>query len=124
MSGTRSEFRILHHKGERDGYELEFVRGPVRRTWRLPSCPSLAEDDKRLAIEDGKYWSIDLSNGGQSLDEQTVWDSGGLSISRQSKRKIKFSLEGQRLSGSFFLLMPSWGLNTQNKIWLFFKVKG
>lgn len=115
MSGTSDGFSIDEHGGPgQRGYELRIESPELERTWWLVNPPPVSGAEKRLAIEQPP--------GVRARGAARPWDSGPVTVSHAKKRKVRLVFRGERIKGSYLLLMPAWGINTERKLWLLFKV--
>ena len=93
----------------------------VLKSWAVPKELPLKMGVKRLAIqvEDHDLGYIDfegvIPEGEYGAGRVEIWDKGGYILESRSEREIKFTLQGQKLSGRYILL------KLRDKNWLFFK---
>ena len=107
-------FYLYSSKKNKQQSYLEFDLKEGKKCWLLPSSASSGNGSKKLAFELPQL---------TDYPGRTVVDEGELFIKRSGKRKIIFSLKGENLmNGDFILLVPSWGLRTEKKIWLLIPV--
>ena len=89
--------------------------------WLIPKSSAIKKSVRRLAIEmPGTVVRIqDRDIEGRPL----LVEKCGINIKYFSKRKIVFNLIGTKLdSDEFVMLIPSWGLRTEKKIWVLIPV--
>ncbi len=128
MSGTHLNFLIQEHRSEHPHYDLKLEIGGVLRSWILPKSIPTEEDERRLAIEDkdeqlGSVKTEGIPEDGYGKGEAQVWDSGICHIIKNSKSKIEFEARGEKLSGKFVLLLPSWGRWCKKRLWVLIKLR-
>lgn len=118
-SGLPAEgtFVVQKHSARRLHYDFRLAVGGVLKSWAVPKGPSLNPADKRLAVatEDHplEYGGFEgkIPEGSYGAGTVMVWDRGTFSVegdsdaARQIQRgEIKFSLNGEKLRGSFVLV--------------------
>jgi bifunctional non-homologous end joining protein LigD len=127
-------FVIHKHAARRLHYDLRLEHGGVLWSWAVTRGPSLDPDEKRLAVhvEDhpldyGKFEGV-IPKGEYGAGAVIVWDEGRWIPSSDpakgmAKGHIEFTLEGQKLRGSWHLvrLKPRRGEKRDN--WLLMKAK-
>lgn len=82
------------------------------KLWILPDKKRVNRSSKRIAFEIGDE---------NSLDKQMlkIIEMGDLDVRYLKNKKIKFKVSGEgSFSGEYVFYIPSWGLNTGNKIWV------
>ncbi len=112
-----NSFVVQKHDATRLHYDFRLEIDGVLKSWAVPKGPSLNPADKRLAMETedhpleyGGFEGV-IPEGNYGAGPVMVWDNGSyevegdLQASRQYDRgEIKFSLQGQKLRGSFVLV--------------------
>ena len=124
----RSIFVIQKHDATRLHYDFRIEAGGVLKSWAVPKGPSLDPAVKRLAmqVEDhpvdyAKFEGV-IPEGEYGGGTVMVWDYGtyqpeGDLDPAEALRKgdFKFTLDGQKLKGSWVLV------HTRNRQWLLIK---
>ena len=113
-SGT---FVVQKHAATRLHYDFRLAIDGVLKSWAVPKGPSQNPADKRLAVQtedhplDYENFEGNIPTGNYGAGAVMVWDRGTfaaedeLDPSRQVARgEIKFSLQGEKLSGSYVLV--------------------
>ena len=110
-------FVVQKHRATRLHYDFRLAIDGTLKSWAVPKGPSLSTADKRLAVmtEDhpldyaGFEGSIPAGNYGAGT--VMVWDRGTFfvegkddALTQVHKGEIKFSLNGEKLRGSFVLV--------------------
>jgi len=116
-SSDRLRFVIQKHDATRLHYDLRLELDGVFKSWAVTKGPSLDPHDKRLAVEvedhplaygdfEGTIPKGEYGGGTVQLWDRGFWEpEGKLSAKRQfEKGDLKFTLEGERLHGSFVLV--------------------
>lgn len=116
-SSDRLRFVIQKHDATRLHYDLRLELDGVFKSWAVTKGPSLDPHDKRLAVEvedhplaygdfEGTIPKGEYGEGTVQLWDRGFWKpEGKLSAHRQfEKGDLKFTLEGDRLHGSFVLV--------------------
>lgn len=116
-SSQDGTFVVQKHAARRLHYDFRLAIDGVLKSWAVPKGPSLNPADKRLAVQTEDH-PMDYANfegkipeGSYGAGTVMVWDRGTFnpegkdSASRQvSHGEIKFSLQGEKLRGSFVLV--------------------
>jgi bifunctional non-homologous end joining protein LigD len=110
-------FVVQKHAARRLHYDFRLAVDGVLKSWAVPKGPSLNPADKRLAVQtedhpmDYANFEGKIAEGNYGAGTVMVWDRGTFSVegdsdaSRQIARgEIKFSLQGEKLRGSFVLV--------------------
>lgn len=116
-TSDRLRFVIQKHDATRLHYDLRLELDGVFRSWAVTRGPSLDPADKRLAVEvedhplpygdfEGTIPKGQYGGGTVQLWDRGYWrPEGKLSPQRQiEKGDLKFTLDGERLHGSFVLV--------------------
>ncbi|MCR4522962.1 DNA ligase D [Bosea sp. 47.2.35] len=116
-SSNRLRFVVQKHDATRLHYDLRLELDGVFKSWAVTKGPSLDPQDKRLAVEvedhplaygdfEGTIPKGEYGGGTVQLWDRGYWQpEGKLSPERQlEKGDLKFTLEGERLKGSFVLV--------------------
>ena len=126
------KFVVHEHYATRLHYDFRLEIGGVLKSWAIPKGPSMSPSDKRLAVmvedhplEYGDFEGI-IPEGHYGAGPVLIWDSGkfqseGDAEAALKKGKLTFSLEGEKLRGSFSLVLMK-GRGT-GKDWLLIKGK-
>lgn len=127
-------FVVQKHAARRLHYDLRLEVDGTLKSWAVPKGPTLDPAEKRLAVmtEDHPLMYLDfeavIPEGNYGAGTMIVWDTGvfrledSIPAAEQLKRgELKFSLEGQKLRGSFVLvrLKPKKGASGND--WLLIK---
>ena len=97
------------------------------RSWAVPKGPSMDPSEKRLAVqvEDHPLEYIDfrgtIPEGKYGAGRVAIWDHGAYTLLEEKGGEIKFSLEGEKLRGSFVLVKLK--RSKTGKDWLLIKHK-
>jgi bifunctional non-homologous end joining protein LigD len=113
----RDVFVVQKHSATRLHYDFRLSIDGTLKSWAVPKGPSLNTGDKRLAVQTEdhplEYGGFEgkIPEGSYGAGTVMVWDrgtfqvEGGLDASEQLARgEIKFSLNGEKLRGSFVLV--------------------
>ncbi|MFQ5957278.1 MAG: DNA polymerase ligase N-terminal domain-containing protein, partial [Candidatus Brocadiales bacterium] len=122
---------VIHkHHARRLHWDLRLEMGGVLRSWAVPKGPPEKSGIKRLAVqtEDHPVDYIDfegvIPEGHYGAGTVEIWDAGAFKLIEDKKdRELKFTLDGKRLQGTYFLLKIRGGKIPGEKNWLFFKAK-
>src|SRR6267154_1387136 len=110
-------FVVQKHRATRLHYDFRLAIDGTLKSWAVPKGPSQNHADKRLAVQTEDH-PLDYANfegkipeGNYGAGTVMVWDrgtfhvEGNLDALRQlEKGEIKFSLNGEKLRGSFVLV--------------------
>src|SRR5688572_6388947 len=124
-------YLIQKHAASHLHYDLRLELNGVLLSWAVPKGPSLDPADKRLAmhVEDHplEYGSFEGVIPPKQYGSGTVmlWDRGrwipeGDPREMYRKGRLKFSLDGEKLHGSW-ALVKTWGKGGEDKRWLLLK---
>ncbi len=107
------EIKFFKTPGTKTSTVLMLGIGGVKNYWEIPDSAKLENPGKALAFE--------LSPETIMRDgELEICEEGELRVDYCKKKKIKFRPTGMKnLSGDYVLYIPSWGLHTERKIWVF-----
>lgn len=114
---NRPRFVIQKHDATRLHYDLRLELGGVFKSWAVTRGPSLDPQDKRLAVEvedhpldygdfEGTIPKGEYGGGTVMLWDRGYWEPEGRRSPQEALAKgdLKFTLEGDRLHGSFVLV--------------------
>jgi bifunctional non-homologous end joining protein LigD len=114
---NRLRFIIQKHDASRLHYDLRLELDGVFRSWAVTKGPSLNPSDKRLAVEvedhpldygdfEGTIPKGQYGGGAVMLWDRGYWEPEGKKTPQQMLEKgdLKFTLEGEKLHGSFVLV--------------------
>jgi bifunctional non-homologous end joining protein LigD len=115
--GGEGVFVVQKHSARRLHYDFRLAINGTLKSWAVPKGPSLNSADKRLAVETEdhplEYGGFEgkIPEGSYGAGTVMVWDrgtfapEGNLDAAQQLKKgEIKFSLNGEKLRGSFVLV--------------------
>lgn len=124
------KFVVHEHHSTHLHYDFRLEIAGVLKSWAIPKGPTMNPSEKRLAVmvedhplEYGEFEGI-IPKGHYGAGVVLIWDSGdfkpeGDPETALKKGKLRFSLEGKKLKGDFFLvLMKGRG---SDKDWLLIK---
>jgi len=114
---TENTFVVQKHDATRLHYDFRLAIDGTLKSWAVPKGPSLNPNDKRLAVRTEDH-PMDYANfegnipaGSYGAGEVMVWDRGtfqlegkGDALKQLEKGEIKFSLNGEKLRGSFVIV--------------------
>ncbi|CUX66401.1 putative ATP-dependent DNA ligase (fragment) [Agrobacterium genomosp. 5 str. CFBP 6626] len=116
-ASNRRRFVIQKHDATRLHYDLRLELDGVFKSWAVTKGPSLDPQDKRLAVEvedhpldygdfEGTIPKGQYGGGTVMLWDRGYWEPEGNRTPEQALAKgdFKFTLEGERLHGSFVLV--------------------
>ena len=116
-ASNRRRFVIQKHDATRLHYDLRLELDGVFKSWAVTKGPSLDPQDKRLAVEvedhpldygdfEGTIPKGQYGGGTVMLWDRGYWEPEGNRTPEQALAKgdFKFTLEGERLQGSFVLV--------------------
>jgi bifunctional non-homologous end joining protein LigD len=110
-------FVVQKHRASRLHYDFRLAIDGTLKSWAVPKGPSQSHADKRLAVQTEDH-PLDYSNfegnipeGNYGAGTVMVWDRGTFqlegdrdALKQLQKGEIKFSLNGEKLRGSFVLV--------------------
>ena len=132
--GRRLRFVVQHHIARRDHYDFRLEWGGVLKSWAVPKGPSYDSRDKRLAVrvEDHplEYRNFEgaIPKGQYGGGVVMIWDEGFWTplvdaAEGLAQGLLKFTLEGQRLRGSWALVRMKQRPGEDDVNWLLIKEK-
>src|SRR6266704_71839 len=112
-----STFVVQKHSATRLHYDFRLAIDGTLKSWAVPKGPSQSHADKRLAVQTEDH-PLDYANfegkipaGNYGAGTGMVWDRGTFhvegnlgALKQLEKGEIKFSLNGEKLRGSFVLV--------------------
>ncbi len=126
------EFVIQKHAATRLHYDLRLEMDGVLKSWAVPKGPSLDPSVKRLAIQvedhpfEYRKFEGQIPQGQYGGGDVIVWDRGTYTVdgtlsgqAQLAKGDLKFTLQGEKLHGSFVLVKIRYS-QKQNE-WLLIK---
>jgi len=110
-------FVVQKHRATRLHYDFRLAVDGTLKSWAVPKGPSQSHADKRLAVQTEDH-PLDYANfegkipeGNYGAGTVMVWDRGTFhvegnldALKQLQKGEIKFSLNGEKLRGSFVLV--------------------
>jgi len=123
-------FVVHEHHATRLHYDFRLEIAGVLKSWAIPKGPSMNPSDKRLAVmvedhllEYGDFEGI-IPEGLYGAGSVLIWDSGSFDAEGNpeislKQGKLRFSLKGKKLKGSFSLVLMRG--KTTGKEWLLIK---
>jgi bifunctional non-homologous end joining protein LigD len=110
-------FVVQKHRATRLHYDFRLAIDGTLKSWAVPRGPSQSHADKRLAVQTEDH-PLDYANfegkipeGNYGAGTVMVWDRGTFhvegkldALKQLEKGEIKFSLNGEKLRGSFVLV--------------------
>jgi bifunctional non-homologous end joining protein LigD len=110
-------FVVQKHRATRLHYDFRLAIDGTLKSWAVPKGPSQSQADKRLAVQTEDH-PLDYANfegkipeGNYGAGTVMVWDRGTFhvegnldALKQLEKGEIKFSLNGEKLRGSFVLV--------------------
>ena len=127
-AGAR-RFVVHKHAARRLHYDLRLEQDGVLRSWALPKGPSLAEGEKRLAVEvedhplDYADFEGTIPAGEYGAGTVMLWDRGHWTPVGEGERagRLDFALEGTKLRGTWTLTRMGGKGGEHDKHWLMIK---
>src|SRR5205814_4152068 len=131
---TENIFVVQKHAARRLHYDFRLAINGTLKSWAVPKGPSLNSADQRLAMQTEEHpleyggFEGKIPEGNYGAGTVMVWDrgtfapEGNLDAGKQVQRgDIKFTLNGEKLRGSFVLVK----IQNSEKVneWLFIKHK-
>src|SRR6266852_4582708 len=127
-------FVVQKHRATRLHYDFRLAIDGTLKSWAVPKGPSQSHADKRLAVQTEDH-PLDYANfegkipeGNYGAGTVMVWDRGTFhvegnlgALKQLEKGEIKFSLNGEKLRGSFVLVKLK--QSEKGNEWLFIKHK-
>jgi bifunctional non-homologous end joining protein LigD len=133
-SSNRRRFIIQKHDATRLHYDLRIEMDGVFKSWAVTKGPSFDPHDKRLAVEvedhplgygdfEGTIPKGQYGGGTVMLWDRGYWEPEGNKTPEQALAKgdFKFTLEGERLHGSFVLVRMRGREGEKRTNWLLIK---
>ncbi len=126
----KKRFVVHEHHARRLHWDLRLEIGGVLRSWAVPKGPPQEPGVKRLAVqtEDHPIDYIDFEGeipvGNYGAGTVEIWDAGALGLLEEKRdTELKFTLDGKKLRGTYFLIKIRGGKIPGEKNWLLFKAK-
>ncbi|MEO8249242.1 MAG: DNA ligase D [Burkholderiales bacterium] len=136
--GTPNEsarrFVIHKHWASRLHYDFRLEFDGTLKSWAVPKGPSLDPKDKRMAVQVEDHplsygdFEGEIARGNYGAGTVIVWDRGvwqpiGDAREGYEKGKLKFELEGEKLSGGWTLVRMHGRQKERQPPWLLIKEK-
>ncbi|MDE2483356.1 MAG: non-homologous end-joining DNA ligase [bacterium] len=132
--GARLRFVVQMHRATRLHYDFRLEADGVLASWAVPKGPTLAPNDRRLAmhVEDHpmayRTFEGKIPAGQYGAGEVIVWDEGWYALAEGSdpadeiaKGKITFAMHGKKLKGLFTLVRIKPRTGESGEPWLLLK---
>jgi bifunctional non-homologous end joining protein LigD len=116
-TGHGDTFVVQKHRATRLHYDFRLAIDGTLKSWAVPKGPSQSHADKRLAVHvedhplDYANFEGKIPEGNYGAGTVMVWDRGTFhvegnldALKQLEKGEIKFSLNGEKLKGSFVLV--------------------
>jgi len=116
-AGHGDTFVVQKHRATRLHYDFRLAIDGTLKSWAVPKGPSQSHADKRLAVHvedhplDYANFEGKIPEGNYGAGTVMVWDRGTFrlegnldALTQLAKGEIKFSLNGEKLRGSFVLV--------------------
>src|SRR6516225_650777 len=113
---TEPTFVVQKHAARRLHYDFRLAIDGTLKSWAVPKGPSLNANDKRLAVQtedhplDYGNFEGNIPEGSYGAGTVMVWDRGTFQaegnvnpVKQIDRGEIKFTLNGEKLRGSFVL---------------------
>jgi len=110
-------FVVQKHRATRLHYDFRLAIDGTLKSWAVPKGPSQSHADKRLAVQtedhppDYANFEGKIPEGNYGAGTVMIWDRGTFhvegnlgALKQLEKGEIKFSLNGEKLRGSFVLV--------------------
>jgi bifunctional non-homologous end joining protein LigD len=114
---TENTFVVQKHAARRLHYDFRLAIEGTLKSWAVPKGPSLNANDKRLAVRtedhpmDYANFEGNIPEGSYGAGTVMVWDRGTFQVEGKTEAtkqlesgEIKFSLNGEKLRGSFVIV--------------------
>lgn len=127
--------KVYDHKTSHPHFDLTIDPPPKNvpsGVWIMRFGPSSELNVRRLAIEEENNADFPEAPGvsfGESLSDawgegpRELWDAGSAVILHETKTKIIFKAQSEKLSGTYCLLLPLSGRDTKKRIWELFRIR-
>ena len=122
---SQNIFVIQEHKASHLHWDLRLELDGVLKSWAVPKKPPKTRNVKRLAIQtedhpiDYATFEGTIPEGHYGAGTVKIWDHGKFELIERTPTKIKFTLHGKTLSGTYEL--TKFQKVGDNK-WLLFRV--
>ena len=105
-------FVVHEHWASHHHFDFRLEMDGVLKSWAIPKGPPQDTGVKRLAVQvedhplDYADFEGTIPEGEYGAGEVEIWDRGAYTLKERTARKIRFALNGARLSGEYeFILM-------------------
>ncbi|MBM4046726.1 MAG: ATP-dependent DNA ligase [Planctomycetes bacterium] len=118
-----NRFVVQKHHASRLHYDFRLELDGVLKSWAVPKGPPTEPGVRRLAVqvEDHPIEYADfqgvIPEGSYGAGTVEIWDSGTFELLKRSDKELKFTLNGHKLTGPYYLIQ------TDGKNWLLFRAK-
>jgi|GEM_PF-3313838 len=120
MSETTLEYSVIRLLEPYPCYLFALgTEEPSARSWTLVNPPPEESGVRRLAIEEDRGG---CASPPSAAAEEGLWDRGRAEILSRAAYRIELRLEGKRLKGRYMTFVPTWGRNTEKRLWVLFKI--
>ncbi|MDD5329563.1 MAG: DNA ligase D [Sulfuricella sp.] len=115
QSGRQLAYFVQRHDASRLHYDFRLELEGVLKSWAIPKGPSLDPADKRLAVQvedhpldygpfEGEIPPDQYGGGTVLLWDRGIWIPEGDPVEGYQQGRLKFRLDGQKLSGGWSLV--------------------
>ena len=115
-------FVVQEHHASHLHWDFRLEMDGVLKSWAVPKGVPEEPGIRRLAIqvEDHPVSYIDfegeISEGQYGAGEVKIWDNGTYTLDERDKKKITFTLNGERLHGGYAII------HTRDNQWILLKM--
>jgi bifunctional non-homologous end joining protein LigD len=132
-AASKPIFVVQKHAARRLHWDFRLEHGGVLWSWAVPKGPSMDPKDKRLAVHvedhpvDYAEFEGTIPAGNYGAGTVELWDRGHWTARAEdpaaalAEGELKFSLEGDRLSGGFVLVRLKGRRGERGENWLLIK---
>ena len=120
-SGGGNRFVVHKHQASHLHYDFRLEMEGVLKSWAVPKGVPAEPGIKRLAVqvEDHPLEYLDFAGtipeGEYGAGTVEIWDKGSFTLDKSAPGQLEFTLNGERLWGSYVLI------HTGGKNWLLLK---
>jgi DNA ligase D-like protein (predicted 3'-phosphoesterase) len=115
-------FVVQKHYARSLHYDFRLEMDEVLKSWAVPKGPPKTSGIRRLAVlvDDHELDYIDfegeIEEGSYGAGKVEIWDRGDYELLEREPRKLRFTLKGKKLKGTYALI------NFRDKNWLLIKL--